>query len=158
MIFARIKRDWYIINSDNNRLYNFAGGWMDYSSNEKNIEETAIATNWLDFFDISGYCPFELFDLEGDMWIAPDGRMFKGEAHTLWADKIYDFFYRYINKYDLSFNAEDFLIKQGWIKVTTSLMLDYYIIDGMYSNMTNSQQEIMSKWTDKYNTSIYIKN
>lgn len=78
-------------------------------------------------------------------WIDQDGNCYKSDckAHAITAEKILKMIYKVEN--DI-YNADDMLYEKGWIKVTTSNMYYYYTEDGMYSYLTEKQQESFDKW------------
>ena len=44
--------------------------------------------------------------------------------------------------------AEDFLRERGWVKLTTSLMYQWYEKDGMYDHLTKKQSKAYKQWLD----------
>ena len=50
---------------------------------------------------------------------------------------------------DIYFYKEDYagiLVKLGWIKLTNTLLFDYYKEAGLYNKMTNEQSDSFEKW------------
>jgi hypothetical protein len=44
----------------------------------------------------------------------------------------------------------DELIRLGWIKLTTSGMLTYYIDYGMYDHITMEQEDVIRRWAAEH--------
>lgn len=145
MLFIKFKGKWYELK--NNRLYNYKGGWTTYDPTEsETIEEGIELATWQELYAKTGYCPYQVDELLGEMWIAPNGKCFYGRAHSLCAEHIVDFLFC---DDEMEF-PEDFLISNGWIKTTTSAMGHLYAETGMYDHMTPAQFDIMREWTSKY--------
>ena len=81
-----------------------------------------------------------------DVWLAPDGEFYEGRAHSLYATYIVKQLYnRECDDFGM-YTSEDFLIKHGWVKLTTSAMMEYYAKDGMYDHLTEIQESAKSLW------------
>ena len=87
-----------------------------------------------------------------DMWINIDGHCFTCEdgGHEIAAEYICDILYG-VNEDDWNWYAGDFLIEHRWIKVTTnSIMLEEYILCGMYDNLYTAQKEALKEWAKDF--------
>ena len=116
------------------RLVNFNHGHYDIDENDPAWINAAVvdALDWHDLFIKTGYNPLECTYEDRDLWVAPDGHCYDGRAHLICAEKLM----KIICGSEDDF-AEDRLREDGWIKLTTSFMLEYYIRDGMYNNLTS---------------------
>ena len=132
-------------------VFNFNGGHHDINENsERFINGTIIqADNWHDLYLQTGYMPLQVHEPKRDMWISPEGEMFECEAHEVAAKQILKVIYGETLDDDL-WTYGDTLIARGWIKVTTSLMYNNYVLDGMYDNMTTAQLLAWYDWHRKY--------
>lgn len=84
----------------------------------------------------------------GICWLSPDGKFYFAESHTVDAAFIArDVLGMEVD--DIYFYKEDYvgiLVKLGWIKLTNTLLFDYYKDMGLYNKMTNDQAESFDKW------------
>lgn len=84
----------------------------------------------------------------GISWLAPDGTFWRAESHTVDAAFIArDVLGMEVD--DIYFYKEDYadiLVKLGWIKLTNTLLFDYYKEAGLYNKMTNEQSDSFEKW------------
>ena len=54
-------------------------------------------------------------------------------------------------------SASDILVGNGWIKLTTSAMLPYYIQDGMYYCLSYDQVRAIREWANDYKVDAFEK-
>ena len=144
-----VKKDghWYILDVKNKRFYNFLNGWkIDICSPN---DETCDVETWHELFLKTGYKPTETDYRTNDVWLDPDGNFYEGRAHSLQAEHITQYMYGLEFDDCGSETAEEYLVKKGWVKLTTSLMSEYYSLDGMYNHLTQKQQTAKHLW-DKY--------
>lgn len=148
--------DWWLWKEDTMRVSNFHGGWHNIDENSPSFMNGTVieASGWCGLYRLTGWCPIKLQKPDRDMWISPLGEMFGSEdpmdfSHESMAEDILLFIF---DKEAEPFGeAGDFLIQRGWIKVTTSLMGQYYEDDlHMYDNMTDEQWVTYQLWKEKY--------
>lgn len=87
----------------------------------------------------------------GISWLSPEGKFYFADSHTIDAAFIArDILGIEIDDDDIFFFMEKdwagILINLGWIKLTNSLLFDYYKDMGLYNKMTNDQAESFDKW------------
>ena len=86
--------------------------------------------------------------LTSDGWINPQGEFFPCDvslSHEINAEPLL------LKYYGIeSAVCGDKLIERGWIKVTTSLMFDIYMGNGLYNEMNEEQAETFEAWRGKY--------
>lgn len=148
MNFIKLGDHWYKWDMENMRAVNYHHGHFYIDENSEEFCNSVYRTDcdsWHELYQKTGYMPVQLYEPERDMWIAPSGFMYEGNAHELCAEWIWD----------IHFGEElpyygDKLIEQGWIKVTTSLMYYHYVESGMYDKMYPGQAESFLKWVEKY--------
>ena len=86
-----------------------------------------------------------------DLWLSPEGLCYEGDAHAVQAECIMKELYGIeLNPFGIN-SAEEALIDRGWVKLTTSLMYDYFYIDKMYNNLTEEQQSVYDEWKNYHN-------
>ena len=151
--FLRRKKedDYWLIFYDKMCLINYRGGHHDINENSPEWIDGEIidALDWHELYVKTGFNPLKTGINNPDVWVSPKGELFEGLAHAVAAEDIADIIY---GQDELGlYEAEDFLIKEGWIKLTTSLMLDYYIEDGMYSSVTFEQKNTIFDWCEANN-------
>lgn len=136
------------VDLDKMRLYNYNGGWhpIDENSEEWCNGEIIKADSWHDLYLKVGYCCLER-RFAASIWLSPEGMPYSATAHLLTAQAICEVIYGV----DRETFADDFLISRGWVKLTNSLMLDYYIKQGYYKHLTLSQRVAVLEWCKLFN-------
>ena len=141
MEFIKYNKNYYEI---------YKGKYFNYHDGYINIPRAVIETtpvlyydSWHELYKATGYAPNRCSTNVADAWVAPDGTFYEGRAHAVEAEYIVEIIYGL----DLDLGeSEDYLREHGWVKVTTSLMSDWYEADGMYKNLTRAQYEQINIW------------
>lgn len=156
MMFLRYQneQEWFelVDREDGLFAYNYNGGWHKINENSEKFMYGTIVTldDWIHLYKLYGYCPFLTQIPTTDMWIAPDGKMYdcgSCGAHELTAQNIIEIFFDQDEEF---WDSGDKLIGYGWVKVTTTLMYQYYHESGMYDSMTDEQWVSYQLWREKY--------
>lgn len=156
MTFLKYKNseDWWELVDQKGELvaYNYLGGWHNVDENSEEYMYGTVVTlnNWNHLYERYGYCPFYTEEPKRDMWIAPDGKMYDCGAigaHEVTAQYLLEIIF---DEDEGLFVSGDKLIDYGWVKVTTSLMYQYYHESGMYDAMTDEQWISYQLWKEKY--------
>lgn len=140
------ERDYWEWDRDRMRLYNYDCGHYDINENSDSwmLATVKEADSWHDLYVKTGYCPLYVDYTERDLWVSPDGICYYGEAHEVRAEDICEILW------DNKNGGGDELDRLGWIKLTTSGMLTYYIDYGMYDHITVAQEQIIRKWSEHW--------
>ena len=138
---------WYQIDDKKHRLYNYNHGWKPYNPGLESYFQVNAKEydSWHELYMKENYNPIAGNYKSKCAWVAPNGDIWEGVAHSLAADKICDIYYGK----DID-NSEDYLINNGWIKITTSLMHDYYVEQGLYDYCTEAQLLALIPWCNYY--------
>lgn len=138
---------WWEYDRYSNRLYNYYGGYHEAASDTKEWQyiKRIEAPSWHALYLKTGYCCLER-GLDRNIWLSPEGTAYPCESHTVTASAIVDVIYGIS---DMTF-PDDYLISKGWVKITTSEMLDYYISQGYYKNLTKAQIKTIREWCSYY--------
>lgn len=142
-MFVKVNELWYEYDERRpDKLYNFHHGWTTKDKNTI-IQDYVFFDNWHDVYETTGFNPLvdtTFYNLTG--WLAPNGDWYPCEAHLCGADDIIELIYGEDCDY-----SDDELIKCGWVKLTNTLMLQYYIDAGMYHHLTWEQaQTLQNHW------------
>lgn len=126
------------------RLYNYHCGHHDIDENSDEWMHAHLveAKDWHDLYMKTGFCPLYVSYMERDMWVDPDGGCYEGLAHEVCAEDIGEVLW---GRDDVD---GDELIRLGWIKLTTSGMLTYYLDYGMYDHITYEQERVIRAWAE----------
>lgn len=150
MTFVKLFGDYgyYHWDKEQMRLYNFRGGWRTIDENSEGWGKatTIEAESWHRLYLITGYCPLMVDLYARDAWMDTDGNLYEGDGHSYWAERISEFLFGYNSEYDIYDPADELVEVYGWVKITTSLMLPYYISSGMYDNLNYEQRDTLRKW------------
>lgn len=114
----------------------------DKNSSEFFSAEVREADDWNSLYKKTGYCPLRCDVYYDDIWLSPDGEFFYGDAHEMQAEDICSVIY---GKTDISYFG-DYLIANGWVKLTTGAMLHYYRQSSMYSSLSDAQFNAVTEW------------
>lgn len=153
MTFVKIYDVYWKWDKEHMKLYNYHHGhnYIDENSEEWAAATICEADSWHDLYVKTGYNPLIIpYYQARDAWLSPQGEFYEGTAHSLCAERIVEMLLGNSESYEY---CSDFLIERGWVKLTTSVMLNYYIEDGMYDHLTMAQKESMSLWADVYGLS-----
>lgn len=153
MTFVKMGDGYWEWDKDRMMLYNYNDGhtYIDENSEEWAAATTCEADSWHDLYVKTGFNPLVIpYYLARDAWLSPEGEFHEGPVHDFWAEKIMEILFGEDGSFDY---CSDYLKEQGWVKLTTSVMLNYYIEDGMYDHLTMAQKESMSLWADVYGLS-----
>ena len=144
MTFVKLsgQHGWWEWDRDRMRLYNYDCGHTDIDENSDEWMGATLleADDWHDLFVKTGYCPLYAPIWKNDLWVDIDGRTYEGMAHEVCAEDIGEILW---GRDDVD---GDELIRLGWIKLTTSGMLTYYIDYGMYDHITMEQEDVIRRW------------
>lgn len=138
--------DWWEYDEEHQLAVSYFGNF--HNVNPQSITKILEANDWKDLYKRYAQLGFDT-GMFYSMWISPNGKMFPSEVHQQIAEAIVDVIYDKDTKY-----AEDFLMDNHWIKVTTSSMLVYYIQQGYYKSITALQYKRLSEWCQRYNINI----
>ena len=145
MKFVKLYGDeyWYLWEEYDMKLRNFKGGWrtIDENSDAWMLGTVIEAKDWYDLYKKTGFAPMEVPIWTRDVWMDTEGRTYDGVAHEVCAEKIGESMFGIP---DMS--GDDLIELYGWIKLTTSGMLRYYLEDGMYDHITFEQEESLREW------------
>lgn len=148
-MFLKLKdsTDWMLY-EDDGFLSNIRGegSYVRKDSPEWNEAVIDESISWYELCKKYSYYPTETTYRSRDVWLSPDGRFFEGRCHAVEAEYICEYMF---NKH-VSIHAwdtwDDFLIDEGWVKLTTTLMYSCYIENGMYKNLTDEQKKSARIW------------
>lgn len=149
---------WYEWEEFEMKLRNFKGGWRNI---DENSDEWMYATiieldSWHDLYKHTGFNPMMEAIPPRDVWVDRDGNFYEGVAHELCAEQIIEVVYGW--KYqDYIGSSSDLLVGNGWIKLTTSAMLPYYIEDGMYRCLSEAQVRAIREWAQNWHITLFEK-
>ena len=149
---------WYLWEEFDMKLRNFKGGWrtIDENSDEWMFSTIIEAENWHELYLKTGYNGMlELFPPR-DAWLDREGNFYDGVAHELCAEKIIEIVYGWTDN-DYVGSSADVLVANGWVKLTTSAMLPYYIEDGMYNCLSYDQVCAIREWANDYRVKLFEK-
>lgn len=134
---------WYEWEEFDMKLRNFKGGWrnIDENSDEWMYSTIIEAGSWYDLYKKTGFCPMLVPIWTRDVWMDTEGNFYEGLAHELCAEKIGECMFGIP---DMS--GDDLINQMGWVKLTTSCMLKFYLDDGMYDHITAAQETAMRAW------------
>lgn len=145
MKFVKLYCDdyWYLWEEFDMKLRNFKGGfrYIDENSEDWMFATVINADSWYDLYKKTGFAPMEVPIWTRDVWMDTEGRTYDGVAHELCAEKIGESMFGIPDM-----TGDDLIHLYGWIKLTTSGMLRYYLDDGMYDHITFEQEESLREW------------
>ncbi len=148
---------WYQLNPKNGRMYDRGVGILSFSFDENDPSyaksEIIEAEDWHDLFKKTGYSGLCRDITAKDLWVDREGGCWEGLAHAVAAQEIVEDIIG--EDLDLA-KAEGYLVDNGWVKLTTSFMLDYYINDGMYDYITTDQARTIKEWCDFHEFECWI--
>lgn len=149
---------WYEWDEFNMRLRNFRGGWRDI---DENSDEWMLATvmnadSWHDLYLKTGYNGMMERFPPRNAWLDREGYFYEGTAHEYCAEKIVEVVYGWTDD-DYFGSAADILVGNGWVKLTTSAMLPYYIESGMYECLSYEQVRAIREWANDYRVKLFEK-
>ena len=147
---------WYLWDEDKFVLRNFRGGWrnIDENSDEWMLSTIVSADSWHDLYEKIGYNPMLEQTPPRDAWVDCDGNFYYGDAHELCAEQILDVLYG-LEWGEYNYSAGDNLVAHGWIKLTTSAMLPYYLEYGMYDHITSKQEDAIRRWSKDWGIRLF---
>lgn len=145
MIFVQLSNgEWWEYDNQHDRLYNIRGG-RTYAD-ESDFQRTLHLDSWHDLYLQTGFNPLVDNELWHCGWLAPNGDFYPCEAHECDAEYIYLLIYGEEHGY-----YSDLMLKQGWKKITNSLLFDYYLRDGMYDSFyCRAQEDTFNEWCKIY--------
>ena len=136
------------------RLYNYQNGSfaIDENSDEWVLSTIVEAEDWRDLYLKTEYCVLYAHDVPRETWIDPDGMCYEGcyHSHEVLAKESGKIVFG-----EDDMNGDDLFNKFGWIKVTTSLMLQHYFDEGYYDCITVAQMGTLRKWAEAWNVHIF---
>ena len=149
-MFIKLNNRWYLMcqNGNNIILEDVDGKIISKNIEDFNIKEQFDSDNWYLLCKNKHYYPTITDENNIDVWLSPDGYYFNGKAHACEAEYLCE--YLYDKKMSINM-AEDYLLRMGWVKLTTSLMSQFYENEGMYDNLTDRQKDSFKKWKDAHN-------
>ena len=161
MTFVRLFGDshYYHWDKDKMKLYNFHNGWRTIDENSEQWMNAWLieADDWHDLYIQTGYCPLFTDSWRHDVWVDTEGNFYEGDGHSLCAEKICEVLFGYDENVSL-YDPSDCLIDwYGWIKLTTSPMLTYYLEDGLYDHITQEQVNAIKEWSNKNGIVLFDK-
>ena len=119
MIFIKESNgSWWELNKDKMEAFSFEGGFHNISDEQLRSSETCECDSWHDLFVLTGWCPLEVNIRWSNVWIAPNGKFFNGDAHDNRAEDILEVIF---GEENVDWPG-DRLEEMGWIRATTSLM------------------------------------
>lgn len=140
--------EWWQWDRENMTAYNYMGGWHNVNENRLGGIECYEYDSWHKLYLAKHYCPLESDKRERDAWISPEGKYYYGEAHAVEAEHICDIIYGLELDMD---DAEDYLEKLGWIRVTTSLMWEIRFDKLKEKRLTQRQYDALWDWCECHN-------
>ena len=147
---------WYRWDEDRFVLKNFRGGWrdIDENSDEWMLSTIMEADSWHDLYLKTGFNPMWEFEPPRDAWLDREGNFYEGTAHELCAEQIIEVIWGY-EWGSYNYSAADNLVANGWVKLTTSAMLPYYIEDGMYDCLSEAQVHAIRQWASDWRIHLF---
>lgn len=147
---------WYKWDEEKFILKNFRGGWrdIDENSDEWMLSTIMEADSWHDLYNKTGFNPLLELNPPRDAWLDRDGNFYDGTAHEVCAEQIIKVIYG-IERDDIMYTAADNLVANGWVKLTTSAMLPYYIEDGMYDCLSFDQVVAIRQWAADWRVKLF---
>ena len=146
--------EYWRLDEERMRLYNYQNGSfaIDENSDEWMLSTIVEAEDWRDLYLKTGYCVLYAHGFPRETWIDPDGICYEGRycSHEVLAKEIGKIVFG-----EDDMNGDDLFNKFGWIKVTTSLMLQHYFDEGHYDCITVAQAETLRKWAEAWNVHIF---
>ena len=103
-----------------------------------------------DLYLKTGYSDLLRAPRETCLWLDPEGQCWKGDCHTIDAENIVEVLYGTDVLESVETDAADFLIDHGWVKLSATLMLQYYCESHMYGNITAAQARTIKDWCDYF--------
>ena len=137
--------EWWQWDRENMKAYNYMRGWHNVNENRLDGVECYEYDSWHELYLAKHYCPLESDKWERDAWISPEGKYYYGEAHAVEAEYICDIIYGLELDMD---DAEDYLEKIGWVRVTTSLMWDIRFDKLKEKRLTQRQYDALWDWCE----------
>lgn len=162
-VFLKDKHnEWWKWNKDHMTLVNFKGGHFEIDENADYWLSAKVFEfdNWHELYLATKFNPLEEDEYAHSAWLSPEGEFFIGTAHAVDAEDIASLVYGLeFDILDYS-DAEEYLINEGWKKVTASAMWRYYCEDSTW-DCTPKQYGALKIYCDvhkiKFPTSAYIK-
>lgn len=145
--------EWWELDENQCRLLNYQGGhrYIDENSEEWTGAKVVDLEDWHALYLKYDYNPFQLDDFIPEMWIAPNGDFFDGRAHEVIAEDLLDIVYGIKHRLE---GSGDLLIEKGWVKVSATLMHEYYCEAGMYTHLSAGQRWVVKNWSEHYDLSF----
>ena len=146
MTFLNIFDSWYEWDKESMHMYSYGGSWCEVDENSSDFLNalTLEADSWHDLYLKTGFNPLRCDEYTADVWVDVNGDFFTGDSHEVQARSLCEIVYGVTdNNY-----GGDYLLKRGWIKLTTGFMLRAYKRSGMYDNINKHQSVAIIKWCD----------
>ena len=139
-------------------LKNFRGGWrnIDENSDEWMLSTIIEADSWHDLYNKTGFNPMIEDHPPRDAWLDREGNFYEGTTHELCAEQIFEILFGQ-EWGDYNYSAADALVANGWVKLTTSPMLPYYIEYGMYNCLSYNQVVSIREWATNWRVKLFEK-
>ena len=143
---------WHLWEEFEMKLRNFKGGWrtIDENSDEWMYSTIIEADSWYDLYKKTGFCPMLAPIWEHDLWVDTEGNCYEGNGHEWCAEKIGECVFGIPNM-----SGDDLINLYGWIKLTDSGMLKFYLDEGMYDHITYEQQLTLLDWAKGHRISLF---
>ena len=137
--------DYYQWNIEKMRAYNIRGGWFAIDENVLGECKNLEFEDWHDLYIHTFYNPL-VEDMKEIGWIAPNGDFYPCTAHEVEAKIIVKYLFGNIQG-----NAADYLNCRGWIKVSATMMWEFYIKDLEERFLPFQQRIALLDWCKTYN-------
>ena len=149
-LFVNIDDYWHLWDQEHMRLEDLTPGFwnIDENSPEWARAEVHEFDSWYDLYVRTNFNPLRSNYKERCPWLDPDGYFWQGDAHEVSAEYICELVYD--KKFDIG-RAANFLVDLGWVKLSDTLMWQYYCEYGMYRDITLAQERAMFKWCEYHN-------
>ena len=141
------KNKWWIFDRMNMKAFNYLGGYNFVRPEQLEGAVIFECENWRELYLAKHYCPLEEDKWEHDVWISPDGRFYKGDAHEVMAGYLCEIIY---GMDDVIYGGDE-LESRGWIRATTSLMWEIRFDEWKKKRITQKQYDALYDWCTCHN-------
>lgn len=149
MLFINYPSDqWRQWDTDRMLAFNYRGGYCKINENALGGVESVELDSWHELYLVKKFCPLTAEKRDKDVWIAPFGEYFIGEAHDVAAEYILDVVYG--ETHDMCW-AGDILEDKGWVRATTSAMWEYRLHEFNGKKMPQKQYDALFDYCQYHN-------